>query len=70
MKEKARSIRQSLKFYVIPKVIPVGLIDHVAMLLNAFPSIKNLDKPSPSALVHGNENIDYNVKRIRFGHTH
>ena len=44
-----------------------ALIDKIVIWLNSFLALKNLDGPSPTMLVQGDDRSDYKVKRIGFG---
>ena len=68
IKERCRSTCHSLPYKKYPKLMVSGLLEYVELWLNAFPSdsaeIKNI---SPSTLVTGSPQPDFNKRRIPFG---
>ena len=68
IKERCRSTCHGLPFKRYPKLMVTGLLEHVEFWLNAFPSdsaeIKNV---SPSTLVTGSPQPNFNKKRVPFG---
>ena len=62
LKEKARTICQSLPYSNLPKIMVQALMDQVQKWLNVFPPLDNLDSLSPAALVNGDEKPNFEMK--------
>jgi len=66
VKERARAVLQGLPYKRIPKVMVQSLMAQIARWLNTFPTISELDHPSPARLMNGDDKPDNQTKRVTF----
>ena len=68
IKERLRSVVHGLPYKKFPKLLFIGMMDHVTEMINRFPTNYNIPtKFSPAELIDGVSKIDLSHRQILFG---